>query len=71
MLVINHDASIGGVTIKTANYSDIADMTLSNGEKLPTLELYLNEYLKNTSIRLMIHVKDTACLDDLIAMLRE
>ena len=71
VLVINHDASIGGVTIKTANYSDIADMTLSNGEKLPTLELYLNEYLKNTSIRLMIHVKDTACIDDIIAMLRE
>ena len=71
VLVINHDSSIGGVTIKTANYSDIADMTLSNGEKLPTLELYLNEYLKNTSIRLMIHVKDTACLDDIIAMLRE
>jgi len=71
VLVVTHDEKIDGVTIKTANYSDIADMTLSNGEKLPTLESYLNEYLKNTSIRLMIHVKDTACLDDIIAMLRE
>jgi len=71
VLVINHDSSIGGVAIKTANYSAIADITLSNDEKLPTLESYLNEYLKNTSIRLMIHVKDTACIDDIIAMLRE
>lgn len=71
VLVVNHDATIGEVTIKTTNYSDIADIELKNGEKLPTLELYLNEYLKNTSIRLMIHVKDTACLDDIIEMLRE
>ena len=70
VLVINHDATIGGVTIKTANYSDIADKTLSNGEKLPTLESFLDEYIKNTSIRLMIHVKDTACIEAIIAMLR-
>lgn len=78
VLVINHDASIGGVTIQSSNYSAIENITLSNGEKLPTLEAYLNEYVKNTSVKLLVHLKKhsttkrtKACLEAVVAMLRE
>ena len=78
VLVINHDASIGGVTIQSSNYSAIENITLSNGEKLPTLEAYLNEYVKNSSIKMLLHLKNHSttartkeCIDATVVMLRE
>ncbi len=39
--VVNHDADIEGIEIESANYSDIKDKKLCNGETLPTLQRYL------------------------------
>ncbi len=78
VLVINHDATINGINIQKSNYSQLANQTLANGEKLPTFEAFLEQYLKDTSIKLMIHVKDHSttartieCIDATIAMLRQ
>lgn len=78
VLVVHHDATIGGVKIQSANYSEIENMTLSNGETLPTLELFLTEYAKNPSVKLLVHVKEHAnsvrtqeCIGAIVTMLRE
>jgi glycerophosphoryl diester phosphodiesterase len=54
--VINHDDYIQGVKIQTSNYADLKDLTLSNGEKIPTLESYLNRG-KQLSIKLILEMK--------------
>ena len=78
VLVINHDATIEGITIQNSNYSAIENITLSNGEKLPRLDAYLDEYAKNTSIKMLLHLKGHAttartkeCVDAIVVMLRE
>ena len=34
--MLNHDASLGGVTFQDATYDQVKDLTLSNGEKCPS-----------------------------------
>jgi glycerophosphoryl diester phosphodiesterase len=41
--VIFHDDKILGIPIQTSRYSDIMDLKLTNKEKIPTLEAYLNK----------------------------
>ena len=57
ILVINHDPSIGGVTIQNANYSDVKDMTLSNGEKIPTFSDYLDILKGSDHCKLIVEIK--------------
>ena len=57
VLVLNHDATISGINIQNSNYSSIKDCKLSNGEKLVTFDSYLDQYAKDTGIKLMIHIK--------------
>ncbi len=40
--VVHHDDTMLGIPIQSTNYDDIKDMILPNGEKIPTLEKYLN-----------------------------
>ncbi len=57
-LVINHDQKIGGVEIQDNPYSAVANMTLSNGEKLPQLQDFLKELQdKSKTTKLFIEVK--------------
>ena len=57
-LMVNHDASYNGVTIQSSTYAQCKDLTLSNGEKMPTLDDLLT-ILKNSSspTKLIIEVK--------------
>ncbi len=57
-LMVNHDPSFNGVTIQTSTYAKCKDLTLSNGEKMPTLDDLLT-ILKNSSspTKLIIEVK--------------
>ena len=57
VLVINHDPSIGGVTIQNANYSDVKDKTLSNGEKIPTFSDYLDILKGSDHCKLIVEIK--------------
>ena len=41
-LVVHHDANVKDLIIENTNYSDLLKYPLNNGEKIPTLEEYLN-----------------------------
>src|SRR5690606_19010848 len=43
VLVVNHDDKFLGMEIETNTYQQLLSKTLSNGEKIPTLEAYLKE----------------------------
>jgi glycerophosphoryl diester phosphodiesterase len=59
ILVIFHDDKILNIPIQTSNYSDIMDLKLANGEKIPTLEKYLNKG-KIYTVRLIFELKPHA-----------
>ena len=40
-VVVFHDDDIDGIKIENANYADIKDKRLKNGERIPTLNEYL------------------------------
>jgi glycerophosphoryl diester phosphodiesterase len=55
--VVNHDDSIRGYHIETTPYALLKDITLSNGEKLPLLDSYLEEGKKMPATRLILEIK--------------
>lgn len=57
-LMINHDAKLNNVTIQTSTYDQVKDLTLSNGEKVPQLNDFL-DMLKSSSsaTKLIIEIK--------------
>lgn len=55
-LVINHDPTINGYKIEESNSADILACSLSNGEKVSTLEQYLTVG-KKCSTRLILEMK--------------
>lgn len=57
VVVVNHDDDIHGVIIEDANYSEIKDMKLANGETIPTLKKYLEEGKKLGNLQLILEVK--------------
>ncbi|MDR1162074.1 MAG: glycerophosphodiester phosphodiesterase [Tannerellaceae bacterium] len=57
--VIFHDDKILGIPIQTSGYAGIMDLKLTNGEKIPTLEAYLNKGKLYTT-RLIFELKPHA-----------
>lgn len=55
--VVNHDSTIKGILIETANYADIKDIRLSNGELLPTLSQYLSASMAYPEMQLILEIK--------------
>ncbi|RYZ53287.1 MAG: glycerophosphodiester phosphodiesterase [Sphingobacteriales bacterium] len=55
--VISHDDSIGGMTIEESTYEQLKNITLPNGEHLPTLAEYLEQGKKNKGTRLILEIK--------------
>jgi len=55
--VVNHDADFKGMDIEKTNYAELLAVPLSNGEKIPTLEAYLKEGLKQKQCRLILEIK--------------
>ena len=57
-VVLNHDATLkNGVRIETSTYAQIENFTLANGEKLPTLEQFLEQGKKDPSTKLILEIK--------------
>lgn len=57
-LVVNHDPKFHELPIEQTKYADLLQFTLSNGEKIPTLQEYLSEGLKNNkATRLVLEIK--------------
>ncbi|MDR3260449.1 MAG: hypothetical protein LBT78_01290 [Tannerella sp.] len=57
VLVLNHDPTINGIQIETVAYDRLKNITLSNGEKLPLLEDYLEQGKKDPSTKLILEIK--------------
>ncbi len=57
VLVVNHDDTINGIDIQKADYSEIKEIKISNGETLPTLEEYLIEGKKHPELKLILELK--------------
>ena len=55
--VVNHDDDIRGHVIETSAYASIKDLTLSNGETLPTLEQYLVKGKSLPDVQLILEIK--------------
>lgn len=55
--VINHDASIQGISIAKTSSSELLTMKLSNGELLPTLENYLRAGMAQNKTKLILEIK--------------
>ena len=63
VLVVNHDADIGGLKIEDTPFAQIKDLQLQNGEKLPTLEAYLQQGRKDRRTRLILELKPHSTKD--------
>lgn len=77
-LVVWHDQSIDGRNINDLQYSQIKDVTLRNGEKLPTLNQFLDIAVRYPATRLFIELKfcktremEERLADRLLAVLKE
>lgn len=57
IVIVNHDPSIAGKSIRTHNYSDFAQDLLPNGEHRPTLDEYLVQTAKCKTTKLVIEFK--------------
>ena len=57
VLVVNHDAEIKGLKIEDTPYEQLKDVQLKNGEKLPTLEAYLQQGKKDKKTKLIMEIK--------------
>lgn len=56
-LMVNHDATLGGVRLENSTYEQVKNLTLSNGEKIPQLSDFLDILEKGGSTKLIIEIK--------------
>jgi glycerophosphoryl diester phosphodiesterase len=57
VLVINHDASIQGISIAKTKSDSLKDIKLSNGELMPTLENFLKAGVQQNKTKLILEIK--------------
>jgi glycerophosphoryl diester phosphodiesterase len=57
VLVVNHDHDFQGIDIETSTYEQLLTKKLPNGEKIPTLEEYLTEGMKQQGTKLILEFK--------------
>lgn len=77
-VVVFHDDDVDGIKIENANYADIRDKHLKNGEKIPTLKEYLDAAKSLGDMKLILEVKEhiqksdeDRCIDATLKMVRE
>lgn len=77
-VVVFHDDDVDGIKIENANYADIRDKRLKNGEKIPTLKEYLDAAKSLGDMKLILEVKEhiqksdeDRCIDATLKMVRE
>lgn len=58
VVVVFHDDDVNGIKIENANYADIKDILLANGEHIPTLAQYLAAAQSLGNMRLILEVKE-------------
>lgn len=58
VVIVNHDDDLHGTIIEEAAYAELKDMTLANGETVPTLRQYLEAGKSLGDMRLVLEVKE-------------
>ena len=56
VIVVHHDPNVGKMDIHTSDYSELKKARLKNGEKIPTLEQYLDAG-KDLNCKLVLEIK--------------
>lgn len=77
-VVVFHDDDVDGIKIENANYADIKDKLLKNGEKIPTLQQYLVAAKPLGNMKLILEVKEhiqksdeDRCIDATLRLVKE
>lgn len=73
VLVVHHDAHIGPdkILIEDAEYDDIKDILLSNGERVPTLREYLQALKKCKNALLILEIKEHSTDEKMVRATRD
>lgn len=78
VVVVFHDDDVEGIKIENANYADIKDKRLKNGEAIPTLSEYLEAAKPLGDMKLILEVKEHVqksdedrCIDAALKMVKE
>lgn len=58
VLVVIHGIMHGKLNVQKTDYATLYAQALSNGERIPTLDEYLEQAAKNTATKLIIEIKD-------------
>lgn len=56
-LIVFHNLTHHGLTLKDSKYADLIQYPLKNGEKIPTFREYLTEVVKQNRTKLIVDVK--------------
>lgn len=59
-LVISHDPEIGGKKVEESTLADLQAVQLKNGDRVPTLEEYINTIMEQQKTRLVLELKPSA-----------
>lgn len=59
-LVISHDPEIGGKKVEESTLADLQTVQLKNGDRVPTLEEYINTIMEQQKTRLVLELKPSA-----------
>lgn len=63
VLIVYHDGAINGKSIEKYPYSEFKDITIANGEKIPTIDQYLEQGLKYPKTMLVYELKPHSCAE--------
>jgi len=69
VIVVNHDHTFYGLPIETSTYAELLTKQHPNGEKIPTLEAYLREGLKQKKTKLILEIKTSEVSEERSSML--
>lgn len=61
VLIVFHDSHIKGKKIEKSLYSEIKDITIENGETIPTVDQYLEQGKKHPEMMLVYELKSHSC----------
>ncbi len=77
-VVVFHDDDIDGIKIENAQYAELKDKHLKNGETLPTLKEYLEAAKSLGKMKLILEIKEHAqksdedrCMDAVLRLVEE
>ena len=77
-VVCNHDGTLGGKKLQDCTYDQVKDLSLGNGEKLPTFEAMLEQLAKSSDTKLILEFKshstterNNAVVDACLDMIQE